>query len=425
MGITLHPGQLQVENDEHQFVIVKAGRQWGKSVYCRKKVIEGMFSDPNRPTYVGWVMPTNKQCRLIFSKIRDPLEKAGLLLKSTKTDLEIQTINGSVLFFMSGEAGDSNRGATLDLAVLDEARYLPQGFWESVIMPMLAVHEGRAYIISTPKGKKNWFARLCHGATENPDGIYGYHHFGSANSPYFSQMMFDEMSRNMPEHIMKQELYAEELEDGGNLFGHFLRCTRDDGSWMNYNSLNHYVGGLDIANEEDYTFAIIGDVKTRQAVDVYRNNKVTYSILEEDIVRLSRRWGNPLLFADSTQHRDFCDRLRNRGLNISEYHFAGAAGAVKRRLIESLILAIQNVEIHWPQGTELHKHLENEFDVYEMNITPAGNISYGASQGYHDDAITALALMNHGFGRIISGCGGLNEDTFNPREIGENVWDVL
>ena len=47
-------------------------------------------------------------------------------------------------------------------------------------------------------------------------------------------------------------------------------------------------------------------------------------------------------------------------------------------------------------GSEHWDVLTAEMKRYEYEISPAGQIPYGAPAGYHDDCVMALALANHG-----------------------------
>jgi hypothetical protein len=60
----------------------------------------------------------------------------------------------------------------------------------------------------------------------------------------------------------------------------------------------------------------------------------------------------------------------------------------KRRVIEQLITAFQQGQITVAQDRELVKELQ----VYQVESTPSGQVTYNAPSGAHDDAVISLAL---------------------------------
>jgi hypothetical protein len=66
-------------------------------------------------------------------------------------------------------------------------------------------------------------------------------------------------------------------------------------------------------------------------------------------------------------------------------HFTNAT---KQQLIENLALHIEQETVSFPEIPELI----NELSLYGYEITRAGNITYAAPPGYHDDCVISLAL---------------------------------
>jgi hypothetical protein len=74
--------------------------------------------------------------------------------------------------------------------------------------------------------------------------------------------------------------------------------------------------------------------------------------------------------------------------------FARATNESKRQLIENLSIAFDKREITFPAdlGDMYGNVLQNELKAYTYELTSGGNVRYGAPEGLHDDAVTALAL---------------------------------
>jgi hypothetical protein len=58
-------------------------------------------------------------------------------------------------------------------------------------------------------------------------------------------------------------------------------------------------------------------------------------------------------------------------------------------LIDNLVIAIEGRLITYPSE---YKELIDELSVFEYKITDAGNITYSAPEGKHDDCVISLAL---------------------------------
>ena len=60
----------------------------------------------------------------------------------------------------------------------------------------------------------------------------------------------------------------------------------------------------------------------------------------------------------------------------------------KRKLIINLSIGIDKKSVTFPVQAEL----QNELEKFGYQISPHGNIRYGASSGFHDDCVISLAL---------------------------------
>jgi len=79
------------------------------------------------------------------------------------------------------------------------------------------------------------------------------------------------------------------------------------------------------------------------------------------------------------------DELYRENVRVDGYKFTNAT---KKDLIENLSIMIENQQLTIPQIPELI----NELKLYGYKTTPSRNVQYGAPEGYHDDAVIALAL---------------------------------
>ena len=153
-------------------ICIRSGRQVGKSVVVAEKAVRFALAHAGSSTLI--LAASQRQSGLLFAKVRSSLELRGELKKSpTLTKLLLR--NGSVIYSLpAGKTGDFVRGYTLDLLIVDEAAYVLERVWTS-ILPMVAVSFksrglGRVILLSTPQGKRGYFY-ACFG----DDGFRKWH----------------------------------------------------------------------------------------------------------------------------------------------------------------------------------------------------------------------------------------------------------
>ena len=79
------------------------------------------------------------------------------------------------------------------------------------------------------------------------------------------------------------------------------------------------------------------------------------------------------------------EQVKKLGLSVTGIHFTNTT---KQQLIENLALQIEQKKVSFPEISELI----NELSIYEYELTRAGNVTYAAPSGYHDDSVISLAL---------------------------------
>lgn len=153
-------------------LLLKTGRQVGKTYIMSRKSAERMVSDPN--TKIICVSLTEDQAQLIIVMVLDYLEKhyktwiAKGHKKPTKNKVEL-TNGSSIIARPIGNTADSIRGFTADILILDEASRF-NGLIFEASMPTLLTTGGEIWMCSTPFGKKGYFydTYLANKDKENP-----------------------------------------------------------------------------------------------------------------------------------------------------------------------------------------------------------------------------------------------------------------
>jgi phage terminase large subunit-like protein len=223
--IELHDRQLSVFHDPTRFKVVAAGRRFGKSYLAAVTLfVEASKNEKIRSDGVEvdltlekvyYVAPTFTQGKEIIWPLLKELGR-DLIAQSYENNATLQLINGRTIAIKGADRPDSLRGTGLSYVVLDEYAFMKEEVWEQIIRPQLARSEGGALFIGTPDGK-NHFYDLWFKASM---GLAGDHWkawtFNSRDNPFLPESEIEEMTKDMSEERMRQELEAS-FEAGGGI----------------------------------------------------------------------------------------------------------------------------------------------------------------------------------------------------------------
>lgn len=165
MEITLDPWQEEVLKTKGN-ICLRSGRQVGKSTIIGLKAAMYALENPNKLIMV--ISKTERQAGLLFSKIMHNIhnidktqikkgrdKKTKELLTPTKHKLNLK--NGSTIHCLpAGDTGFGIMGFTIHLLIADEAAFIPEEVWNSII-PALAVTKGNIWLLSTPFVKLGYY----------------------------------------------------------------------------------------------------------------------------------------------------------------------------------------------------------------------------------------------------------------------------
>ena len=371
-----------------RFRISACGRRWGKTLSAGNELLQ--FALEYNDVLCQWVAPRYKQAKIPFRFIRKAFRNTGLFSDVSKTDLRIEFINGSVIEFRSGDDPDNLRGEGPLLIVLDEAAYVTRELWEEVLRPSLAETGGKGILKSTPKGKNYFFEMFQRGLDpEYPD--FASFTFPSSTNPYIPEMEMQAAKAELPESVFKQEYLAEFLDDGAGVFRNIKGCFK--GAALGKPNVGwDYVIGVDVAKHQDFTVICVLD-KNKHLVDLIRFNKIEWPFQKARIVEYTKKWNNARVILDASGVGDVIyDDLKRIELDIVPYKFTNES---KKVLIEGLAVDMEQDRVSYPNCPEVQQ-LIGELEIFGYEITRAGNVRYGAPQGYHDDCVIAFALANWG-----------------------------
>jgi hypothetical protein len=252
----------------------------------------------------------------------------------------------STIEFKSGDNPDSLRGFAVNFVVIDEAARVPYESFISV-MTTLTQTRGRAIIISTPNGRGWFYDVYQRGVKFTQDGTplllpgqvdkwYEVVLPATANvdQPTVKKESIEEMRRNLPEQVFRQEVAAMFLNDSAGVFQYIRECIMAGPLTEAPLPGRRYVMGIDLARVEDLHRHHGG----RHCSQAYRApstlQEIGWQIQYYRIIEISQLYNNAYFMLDSTGLGDpIYDALINAGLNGEPYKLSNQS---KQALMEKL-----------------------------------------------------------------------------------------
>jgi hypothetical protein len=365
-----HPAQKQVIDCDSRFIVMMAGRRFGKSLISQTISIDTAVNKKR----VAYITPTYQLGKIFFKEIVDllPLE----IYSKNESDLVITFITGGSIRFFTGERLDNLRGLKFHLAVIDEASFIPnlEDGWLNSIRPTLTDFKGKAIFLSTPKGKNYFFSLF---SKAEPD--WQSFKFTTYDNPYIDPNEIDDARKQLPEVVFEQEYMANPAENAANPFGsqHIQKCLHP------VTTMPVVAYGIDLAKSVDWT--VIVGLDEDGNVAYFDRFQMDWHNTKQTILRLPKC---PIL-VDSTGVGDpILEDLQREGVMIQGLKFTSSS---KQQLMEGLQAAIHQDKIGYPEGI-----ISQELEVFEYQYTATG-VKYSAPSGFHDDAVMALALAWQNF----------------------------
>ena len=380
IGYRPHSGQLKLHNslDEAFFYYTfNIGRQWGKTMM----VINEMFKIGlvNNGVDIGFVAPTLKQSKRVLMEM---IKYAGgnKFFTANKSDYTFTFGNKSTITFLSSEQGDTIRGYHFHYMFRDESAFMPNDFYHEIIAPTMVAKGIKDISISTPKGRNSdHFKRYAQGL-DNP--LYFSHTAPSTDNPFLNKIVLDDIKKQTPDHIWRQEYLAEFL-DGGTLFKNIDACVQT----TLITPVGSLFGGLDIGRADDYTVLTIVDEELN-VIHVERWRHDEWANIVNKVANLIKQYQAVTNVEVNNQGDVVYEMLENLvGKNLVQPFYTSANS--KQSVIESLIVHFENKEISIPKIDWLNLELESFTYVYSASTR---RVRYSAPSGLHDDGVISLAL---------------------------------
>lgn len=384
-------GQAAILNSKARFVVVRAGRRYGKTKVAARKLLRHALSNPGSVDW--WVAPVYRNTRRGYREVLRQLPPNFLAKPAppaTANDLILQLKNGSRIEFYSSTNPDAMAGEGVGFVVVDEAALSPEIVWTQTIRPTLMDFGGGALLISTPRGR-NWFWELARRGEDSTFPDYEAFHFTTSDNPYIEASEVEEARRTLPEVVFRQEILAEFIAGVASIFrfddeaiSHELADPRGQHVYM----------GVDLAKHEDFTVITASRMNDRRPVYHDRFNSLSWPVQREEIMqtadRLRTEMGASLvtIVVDATGVGDpISDDLELAGYDVLPIKFSNEW---KNKAVKRL-----SADLEQGDAFILPEQIA-EFEAYEYRLTEAGRFTYQAPEGGHDDEVSAKLLEHWG-----------------------------
>ena len=227
LTFTPHDGQKQIAEAllSTRYVVIRAGRRFGKSALALNLVLREALHNPGR----YWIIaPEYTQAKSIYWRdlVTEYVPK-DLIVKKNDNELilEIITPSGktSIIEFKGSDREDKLRGAGLKGVVLDEYAFQKDHVWDKIVSPMLVQTNGWAMFITTPNGVSNHFKKFWDDAVklESDGEDWKTFHFTSYDNPTIPKDNLDKERLRLTEEFFQQEYMAEFAKFTGLIFTAF------------------------------------------------------------------------------------------------------------------------------------------------------------------------------------------------------------
>jgi len=378
------PAQQTVFDSTARYKIVVKGRRFGLTKGAANDFIKCAL---NKSFKQGlWIDTVNSNIERYVERYFLPhLKNLPQDLWSWRKQLKILEINGSYIDFRSSDRPENIEGFGYDKLFINEAGIVlkDEYLWNNAVRPMLWDYAPSSVIGGTPKGK-GVFYQLAEQGKDPEQSEYEYFHFTSFDNPYLNLDALKKDMADMPENVVKQEIYADFIDDSGVVFRNILSVA----TAVPHKPIDEhtYVMGVDLAKTQDFTVITVYDRKTNAQVYQDRFRNVEWPMQKKRIKAVSDLYHRALVVIDATGLGDpIADDLTRAGVPIQAFKLTNQS---KKELIEKMVIWTEQGKctlLNIPESVQ-------EFNNFTYDVSSSGRIRYEAPVGFHDDIVIAHCL---------------------------------
>ena len=381
-----HPGQAKIDNGLKRFNVMACGRRFGKDVYEMNKTIE-----PTLQGYdVGFAAPTYKTLMENWRAINNLV--APIIKRRNAQEMRLELTTGGSIDFWSLDNPDLIRGRKYKRFTINEAGFVRDlmEIWNFIIRPTLIDYAGDGFFGGTPKGMNGFWQMYQRGLDPQIDD-WACWQLSSYENPYIPKSEIDKMVEDLPDRVVQQEIFAQFLPDAGGVFRRVMEATSSQ-ELSEAQPGHQYIAGVDVATLVDFTAVSVFDVGERRQVYLDRFNRVDYSVLEDRLEGIYKRFNlSTMIIEANSIGQPVIEAMVSRDLSIIPFT---TTNATKQAAIQDLQAAFEHSEIKI-----LNDPIQiGELQAYEGERTPSGAWRYGSPEGMHDDTVMAMTIAWSGIG---------------------------
>jgi phage FluMu gp28-like protein len=338
-----------------------------------------------------------RQSMILFRMILDKAEAAvpAKILTSYKSSGKIRFANGSeIVALPCGSDGSKLRGFTADMAILDEANFIPRDVIESVVRPMMITRPGAKLImISTPWTRDHPFYE----ALSKPDLGFTTYSWPSSKSPMISREQLELDRRTIGDFAFNREYNAVFMDDQFSFLPSelVLSCT-DDEYALNGDPMQgekyrgQFFVGIDFGKHTDHS-AIAVLEKIGDNVRLVYLKELPLMTAYTSVIGSVRRLHEAYAFTggclDKTgvgegPYEEISQFMRGmEGVTLT--------GQIKEDIMGKLKLVLQHGRLTLPRDNQ---QLLVQMTEQQCETTKSGTLKFTHPAGAHDDQLWSLAL---------------------------------
>lgn len=380
-----------LDNPKGKWIVCKAVRQIGKSALAQILLIYSSLTTSNSVSLS--ISPVLSQSRKMFEDIQRLVP--DLIRKSNGSSLDITFINGSKIIFKSGEQADSIRGITVKgggICICDEAAYLKDELFYSIVVPTTNVYNANIFLFSTPRLKQGCFYNLYQKGFLNEGKIVSFDWTTYDTSKYLSKDTLEIYRQQMPKLSFQAEFLGEFIDGQGTVFGDFKSCV----GTYELQRAPIFIGIDWCANTGNDSTAITVGQAIEGKVYIQKihtfNDKTTNETIDYivDLVWRLRELTRDITITceKNSIGNVFFQLLVDRLEGVADCNLFVTTNKSKERIIKQLINCIEKKTIQLPNDPMLSV----ELSAYECKANINGVLTYNAQEGFHDDRVMSLAI---------------------------------
>lgn len=405
-GLTLFQHQKDVVDELRnaegtgKVVCVLSSRQKGKSILVSQMLLFFAIGQGRQNKRVFYLAPTLKQAKPLYKMIVDGLATSGVIKAKNATDLIIEFLNGSLIYFKSAEQGETAlRGYTADFLALDEASFLPSEIF-AVTKPWTDVRKAPILMTSTPFVKNGFFWEYYnYGLLREHNTVtidWSDEKYRESTSKLLSDEQLEEYRKILPANTFKTDYLGQFLDDDGIVFTGVQECLKQ----AFISQTDRLFVGIDWGNQQgdgdDTALSVFND-RGGQVLLRYWNNLSPLGQIDTIYKELEPYLPQIAVIACETNSlgTPYTDLLKEKSQIIAQkVQGVTTTNQSKNAWVTNLQVALEQKQITLlPDAKQ-----KQELSVYTATYNPkTRNITYNAPNGMNDDICIAVMLSYDAF----------------------------